>query len=286
MKMKRLFLFLFALSVASLVFCCGLLAVPYALPSARVTTWIPGVDVGVPGGIPSRTHIIDVTQSPYFAPNDDSADASLIIASAISAASSGDVVYMPPGTYRWDHIIGMASNVTLRGAGLGEPGETGLTTLDVRSLQCISFGGDPSFSTGANSTVTAGLTQDSTVITLASASGFSSGKLCRITLPNDTSATFPTFSVWNQPGVRFFDILITNVSGNNLTIRPKIYGDFSSYSGVTIQQQGAPAAITTGVGIESLVVDGANGTMTDGINLNGLVKDSWIKNVKEPPPRP
>src|SRR5687768_2008412 len=60
------------------------------VPSSRMVNWIPGVTVGVPGGIPTnRTHLIDVTQAPYNADKNGSANAQPAIQAAVNAAQDG-----------------------------------------------------------------------------------------------------------------------------------------------------------------------------------------------------
>ena len=70
------------------------------MPAERKTDWTPGVMVGVPGGIPNRTKLVDVTQSPYNADRNGGSDASKEIQKAIDQAGANDVIYLPAGTYR------------------------------------------------------------------------------------------------------------------------------------------------------------------------------------------
>ena len=69
------------------------------IPAERLADWRPGVTVGVPGGIPTnRTHVVDVTKSPYRADNTGVTDAQPAIQKAITEAEEDDVVYLPAGT--------------------------------------------------------------------------------------------------------------------------------------------------------------------------------------------
>src|SRR3954469_6944010 len=84
----------------AIIFGC-ILSVAHAelIPAARLVDWTPGVMTGVPGGIPTRTNLIDVTTAPYNADNSGAADSSAAIQLAVNAARSNDVVYLPTGTY-------------------------------------------------------------------------------------------------------------------------------------------------------------------------------------------
>lgn len=274
-------------------------AAPWAPTSSQMPpSWVPhltnGTGTGVPGGIPSRPTgggtTINVTLPPYNADNTGASDASGAIGSAIAAASSGDVVYLPAGTYRINSGIGfrntgggntpLGNNVTIKGDGLGESGDAGLTKLDVRAAAAFYLTFDPAYS-GTVSVDMSTLTKGSSTVTVSDASGFSVGRPMRIKLNNSTAADLPVFEVYGlQSQIRFFDVIVTGKSGNNLTVRPQIHADFSSLSGATAQPAQYDSNI--GVGIEDLWISGENsgGAMLYGIVWGPLVQDSWIKNVK------
>ncbi len=107
------------------------------IPTNRICDWTPGVNVGVPGGIPSRTVIGSTVDASVYGTG--SADASAALGAAIDACPSGRVVLIPAGTYRLDSRVyrAHASNVTIRGAGMGE------TILKVRSRKPEWFGSLP-----------------------------------------------------------------------------------------------------------------------------------------------
>ena len=55
------------------------------IPAERLADWRPGVTLGVPGGIPTnRTHVVDVTKSPYHADDTGVADAHPAIQKAVT----------------------------------------------------------------------------------------------------------------------------------------------------------------------------------------------------------
>lgn len=90
------------------------------ITAERLADWRPGVTVGVPGGIPAnRTHVVDVTRSPYRADNTEATDAQPAIQKAITEAEEDDLVHLPAGTYRVNSAIalGRRSKITIRGAG-------------------------------------------------------------------------------------------------------------------------------------------------------------------------
>ncbi|MGI9492890.1 MAG: glycosyl hydrolase family 28-related protein, partial [Geminicoccaceae bacterium] len=62
--------------------------------------------------------IIDITQSPHNAAGDGATDDSAAISGAISAASEGDVIYAPRGTYETDPIaMPSGKSLTILGDG-------------------------------------------------------------------------------------------------------------------------------------------------------------------------
>jgi len=98
--------------------------VPAAIiPDDRRIDW---TQVGIPGGIPSRTTIYTTINAATY--GNGTTDATNAIQAAINACPSGQVVFLPAGTYRVSvpnpansaTILNMRSNVTLRGAGMGK----------------------------------------------------------------------------------------------------------------------------------------------------------------------
>lgn len=78
------------------------------IPSHRLYDWIPGITVGVQGGIPTnRTNKLNLV-SGYGADNTGATDTSAEVQAAIDAASTNDIVWAPCGVYRCDS--GLASS--------------------------------------------------------------------------------------------------------------------------------------------------------------------------------
>lgn len=96
-------------------------------PAERLAPWTAGTYMGVqggferylPGGANQRTDLIDVTQAPYSADRTGATNAATAINSAITAATSGQVVYIPAGRYKLEGGIGggLKDNYTIRGEG-------------------------------------------------------------------------------------------------------------------------------------------------------------------------
>jgi hypothetical protein len=195
------------------------------IPSSRLATWYG--NVGVPGGIPNRTTIFaNVTQSPYKADNTGKTDASAAINNAIAACPSGQVVYLPAGTYKLSQPIsfGFANGITLRGAGnstvlVPDPG--------LSAYQLISLGAD-TLNWGTTGTKpytnqvnwTAGYAQGSNVITLSSTANYKVGQLIYLTQTDDPTLVWTDSS--STQNIKQIT-RITAINGNNVTISPALF---------------------------------------------------------------
>jgi hypothetical protein len=144
--------------------------------NARAIDWSSS---GMAGGIPVRTVICTTISS-------TGSDQTVAINSALSACPSNEVVLLNAGTYQIGGIVLVPSNVTLRGSGanltiLNSTGTTGSSVVQlgaaVNSIPAIA----------GQTAITGGLTAGSTSITVASATGISTGKLLLITQLNDSS---------------------------------------------------------------------------------------------------
>ncbi|MES2986117.1 MAG: glycosyl hydrolase family 28-related protein, partial [Patescibacteria group bacterium] len=244
------------------------------LPASRRADWSAGVSVGVTGGIDQyvagRTNLIDVTQAPYNADNTGSADAQPAIQAAIDAATTGDVVYLPAGTYRTNNALYMQNrkNITIRGAGMSE------TLIDAR-LGGISVRGTGAELGYTPMPVLSGAAKGSTQVTVANADYAAVGDMIYLTTSNDSS--IPVLASNGGPNLRGQFVEITNRSGNILTFSPAIVFDANptDTSIVVIEK----AYIAEKIGLEDFSIDGSNGTMQVGIGMSGA-RESWIKNVK------
>lgn len=236
------------------------------LPDSRGIGSEPGVDVGVIGGIPTdRSNIINVTLTPYFADNTGATDAKAAIQSAISAAASGDIVYLPAGTYRLDSSLTVGpsdSNITIRGDGA-------TTILDLGSGAGLFIGSQPNTSDWAwagqqyaepstNNTVTAGLTKGSTVLTIADTSPFSVGDLIQVAVTNQednteiTGGAIVSVHVLGIETMRRQMMRVQSKTGTTLTVFPGVHWTPESNLVAKVNRQ---STITQGVGIEDLRID-------------------------------
>ncbi len=196
------------MKISRLLLASSLAAIPLIqaqatlIAPARLAPWTSGITVGVPGGIPTdRTNIVDVTQAPYNADPTGATDCHDAILAAINAANSGDIIYLPAGTYLVNETISPKSGARAitpfgaretppsskwmrRGGGGGE-GLFYLSAAATATLNGITRLGSVA--------ITGGLTQGSTVLTVASTSAVIDGGMIQIAENNNT--TLPVIHV-------------------------------------------------------------------------------------------
>lgn len=261
----------------------------YTIPADRKIDWAPGTYSGVPGGLyqfrpggaSQRTTLIDVTQAPYNADNTGATNVASAILSAWNAASSGQVVYLPAGTYLLTSglDLGTKKNVTLRGAGIGQ------TLIVVSGNVRISVGSGSDYQWSwptSNNTVTAGLTKGSTEVTIGSTTNFSVGQIIQIKLSNvqDNTAiaagAVPHISVGGYSNLRRQKAIVTGKTATTLSFTPPIV--CTPGEGVTgvvnvAQFQGER------VGIEDLEIDLDDATNAIPLNFSQCYA-CWLYRVK------
>jgi len=207
----------------------------YYPPSPRLTNWIPGVRTGIiggiaqyrPGGAFQRTTLINVTSAPYNADNTGATNAAPAIQSAINAASSGQVVYLPAGDYLISSSlsVGTKKNITVRGAGMDLTRLllTGNVTISVGSGSDYTWSWPPS-----NNIVTAGSAQNSTEISIGDTSAFSVGQIIKIKWENESdnaaiaAGAVPVVSVAGYNYIRNQMTRITAKTATTLSFFPPI----------------------------------------------------------------
>ncbi|MES2470778.1 MAG: fibronectin type III domain-containing protein [Patescibacteria group bacterium] len=199
-------------------------------------------------------------------------DASPGIQAAVNAAASGDVIYIPAGTYILNGGIYLQnkSNVTLRGAGRDE------TVFDVR-LNGISLRGVGVELSYPISNVLSGAVKGSTELTVADASLFQVGDLAVINTRNDD--TIPVIAPTGGNRIRYQITRVTAVStlNNTVSIFPAVTADIDAASTTVYAVPGAQ--VVSNVGLEDFTLDGSNSLVQLGIALDG-VYNTWVKNVK------
>ena len=238
------------------------------IPQDRLADWTPGVNVGVPGGIPNRATIGAKIDSAAYGTG--SVDASTAIGAAIDACPAGQVVYIPSGTYRLDSRVyrAYASNITIKGAGMGK------TTLKATSNSQVFLLGTSDWPIPtAGLAITGGATKGSTVLAVADASSIIVGKLVRIeqdNLPYVITGTAPTTNT-KAMSVMF---KVTAKTTTSVTVTPPLPFDFT-LSPALVQYSITPLSNT---GVEDLTVD-CNSLSWAGIEFD-QAWGCWIKNVE------
>lgn len=266
------YLFTLALFVACSVFGA-------TLPTENIIDWTPGTYTGVPGGIDQylpgganqRTHLIDATASPYFADNTGATDTRTNIQNALTAATNGQVVYLPPGTYTLGGQLNHTKDrTTLRGAGAS----TILSYTHAGTALFVGSSTDYGWAyPNTNTWASAILTNGQTVIPMADTSSFSTGKLARLAWLNSTNADEPIIAVGNYQFLRRQIVLITAKDAGSLTVFPPVYSGYETNCRVNLAQQQGDF-----IGIEDLVIDGTAGSLQYGVWMEQCY-GSWIKGV-------
>jgi hypothetical protein len=238
------------------------------VPADRIMDWTPGVNVGVPGGIPTRTTIgATVNVATY---GTGSVDASSAIGAAIDACPAGQVVYVPAGIYRIDSRVyrAYANNITIRGAGMGA------TILKAASnSQVLLLGTSDWPRPTAGIAILGGATKGSSVLTVADASSITIGKLVRIE-QNDLPYVICTWTPATNNKLMSAMFKVTAKTATTITVSPPLPLTFT-LSPALIQYPISPLSNT---GVEDLTIDCSS---LSGIGLQ--MEQSWgcwIRNVE------
>ena len=139
------------------------------IPANRIAPWQG--NVGVPGGIPTRTTIYKNIVTDLGADPTGNTDCSTIIYNAIVSCPPGQVVYIPAGIFRLDNRVYTAfkQNFTIRGAGAG------VTIIKPYGSYSAAFlfGSQQYPPPSTNLPITAGATAGSSTITVSDTTAFS-----------------------------------------------------------------------------------------------------------------
>lgn len=243
--------------------------------------WQPGVTVGVPGGIPTdrvkcTTSQCQAVESAAVGYRNGTTDATTLIQSAINSAAQNTYVSVPAGTWK---VSGLGldysrDKVTLRGAGMNS------TIFDCRGGVCIVVGNGGGIFSLVTTPVISGLYEGSTHITVGNGSTFSVGQTALLQVENDKDPRWPVLAPSDFPYLRKQVVKVTARSGNNLTIFPGLYGEYSGLSAKLSNQliTGSPYQ-TDFAGLEDFTIDGSNASVQFGLFFAGT-NASWVKNVK------
>jgi hypothetical protein len=266
------------------------------IPAARRGMWADGA-VGVQGGIYQYRNgganargasggfaTLDVTQAPYHADNTGATNATPAVQAACDAASVGDVIYLPPGDYRFNTGVYPKSGTTIRGAG---PTQTKIYYYNTAGA-AISIFDTAHHDEALDYPDTAILNSPptgTTTIALASVAelvGYEN-YLLHISVENDTSATNPVVSVAGFRRTRSFKARLVSVNPSalpNPTITLSHGIPFDLPSGLA-PKVALMVRYMDKVGVEDLQIDGANSTNNPNALLNlGQAIDCWAFNVK------
>ncbi len=246
----------------------------YTLPSDRTIDWH---EVGIPGGIPSRTTICAVIDSTTY--GSGTTDATSAIQSALNSCPANQAVYIPAGTYLVSSTIRIPSNVTLRGEGSN-------TVIHAQGSgsSLISFGNSATPSPSNSVSITGGSTKGSQTITLSDASGISVGSYLMVTQLNDpdlatiqssegsTSCTW--CDLWGGTRVMGQIVEVTTVNGNTVGISPGLYMNYT----LTPYATGFNA-VAKYAGLENLKISMYNTGYTANIRMDGSAY-CWVKGIE------
>lgn len=276
--MKRiLILFLFVASVAGAAI----------VPSAQTIDWSQS---GIVGGIPVRTTIGQTADAATY--GNDSTAALSHLQAKINATPSGQVCYIPAGTYRISGTLVVPSNITIRGAG---EDQTIIKSVGATGNGAFAFGTDGSTMQYSNmntysTTITSGNTAGSTSIVVASATGISAGDIICVTGLNDgtvvTNTSYNGTANWvdgwgaatgytQGSRNRGQMVKVTAVAGTTLTLAaPGLYTAYATPWVTRMFAQGPELS-----GVEDLTVYSTNSGSTKNFYFNGA-EQCWLYRVK------
>lgn len=250
------------------------------IDDSRITDWSNAGLTSI-GGIPNRTDICTTLSSGVTVAQ---------INSAISSCSSGGggVVKLNAGTYNigtGSTPITMASNVTLRGAGMSSTILSGAL-----SWHMIQFGSYPS--APVSTSVSGSLTKGATEITVGSISSPLINTTTKRFIVIDQIADSVEVSTTAQDGNDYSDrtgnrwlaemVEVKATNGTTLTIDPPLHHGFSSAQSPQVWVVPQGITMITLAGIEDMTINRTSGSNGAGYNNIKMVASAycWIKNVK------
>ena len=246
--------------------------VPSAIiPDNRLAPWQG--NVGVPGGIPTRTTIYKDIVRDLGADPTGQVDAGPILNSAMNSCPAGQVVYIPAGTFKIASPAStfMRGNYSIRGAGQGQ------TILKLQGGANIYLRGNAPWPPPSNwIPVIAGATKGSNTITVADTSGFNVDQPIIIG-PN----VLPTWAhnLGGYPdtdkslGVNF---KVRSKTATTVTFDPPCPFDMSGMTPMVLTGGGT---LVQGVGVESLTIDATNFTAAFPLEFENAW-GSWVYDVE------
>jgi hypothetical protein len=222
----------------------GSVTLDQILPADRIYDWSPGVNVGVPGGIPTRSAICATLDAATFGTG--AVDASAALLAAINACPADQVVFLPAGTYRLDASVDRitASNVTIRGAGQGQT----ILQANKDGMRMMWLGNGDQPDTGFP--ITSGATKGSSTVTVADTTTVTIGGFVRFEQNNPPyviSAGLPT----TDTKVMSVIARVTAKTATTVTVSPPL--PFDLVASPTLIPYVNPPMVSSG--IEDLTFD-------------------------------
>lgn len=239
------------------------------IPPDRRINWNPGI----PGGIPSRTTICaNVKNAPYNAIGDGVTDDTSAIQNAINACPTGEVVFIPAGTYKLTDQLNITKGIVLRG-----DGSDGTVLKNYKNISgdIIKIYGSTS---GSAIDVTSGYLKDSISITVSSAASLSIGDYIMIYQTNDPSIVKVEGCTWCSDTISQV-VRISSKNGNTLTLNRPLYYAYNASYNPRIQK----LTPVVNAGIEELYLEDVDsGGDYAGTNIIHMVytASSWVKNIE------
>jgi hypothetical protein len=256
-------------------------AVADIIPATRRIAWEG--NVGIPGGIPSRTTVFaNVKNAPYNAAGDDLADDTSAIQAAFNACPSNQVVYIPAGVYRLNRGLTITNSyTTVRGAG---PGLTVIDAYSSSNVSVFAFGPPAYVHLGPFLNVTNGAIKGSTNISLSTLTNVATGCYLRIDELNDTNFVTPLGYEGNctwcsrNNGTRCLGqiVEVTSINGNSIGFNPPIYW---TYQDALLPQVCPFNAGIKYAGVEDLTVRCNNTGYSQNFRMEGAAY-CWLRNVE------
>ncbi len=250
------------------------------IPNDRRIDWSYA---GIPGGIPSRTIICATIDSSTYGNGDN--DATAAIQNALDACPDGQVVYVPQGTYLVLDTIHLYSFNTLRGAGPGKTilkhsGGYSRSMVDMRGLVYWQI-----FSLHKTHVVLQAI-KDSTMVTLADATGISPGDILLINQLNDNvlvdpvgvegKCTYCGYENGDRALGQFVEVKAVN--GNQVTLNLPLHWTYDTNLDPWAYQVDASAMIRN-AGLEDLTLTQDNPDVEFMIEMDSA-QYSWVRNVE------
>ena len=261
-------------------FACLALAAPAMaeiLPAQRRTTWNPGI----PGGIPPRTTVCATLSAATY--GNGVLNAAAGIQAAIDACPEGQVVQLSAGDFLVNDIVTLDKGVVLRGAGASQ---TKLRKTSLAASPVIVIG-QRWTEQAASVNLTANAAKGAMSVQVASAAGFTVGRLVLLDELTDTSYVYwgtnsavapggegrGWFTRYDRPVGQMLEV--ASVSGNTVTFTTPLHIAFDTAHAAQLTRYTVPWGAKH-AGLEELYVRGGG---DDNITVR-LAVYSWVKGVE------